>query len=487
MVPENLRFGGGVSGTVFNPAVAVIIILTGLLICFLPQKKVIVPFLLTSILIPADQILVVAGLHFYLLRILIVFGMIRIFLIKGRGEWNVFSGGLNKIDKALIFLSVTSAAAGILLFQNSQASIAQLGELYTALGTYFLLRCLIRNREDVVRAIRVLAVIVVVLGGVMTFEHLMNGWNPYALLGGARAQYFASDLARDGSVRATASFGTPILAGTFGAVALPLFIGLWMNDRKQRGVAVLGMLGATVMTVASHSSTPVFAYLAGLVGLCLWPIRGAMRVIRWGIVIMLVLLQIFMKAPVYALITRMDISGSSYHRYALIDLSVRHFSEWWLIGTKSNVNWGWDMWDTANQYVDHAISGGLLGLILFIAIIVYGFKYLGNARRAAADRKQALFFWTLGATLFAYTMSFFGISLWDQSVAEWYALLAFIGAVAVPQAQAAEWQAGTALDPGMAAGIQPAYAGGNNHRLLDSESVHNDRQVPLHRQRAKEF
>jgi hypothetical protein len=32
-------------------------------------------------------------------------------------------------------------------------------------------------------------------------------------------------------------------------------------------------------------------------------------------------------------------------------------------------------------------------------------------------------------------MSFFGISLWDQSIVGWYALLAFIGAVAVPIAQ----------------------------------------------------
>ena len=91
------------------------------------------------------------------------------------------------------------------------------------------------------------------------------------------------------------------------------------------------------------------------------------------------------------------------------------------------------MFDTANQYVQTAINGGLLGLILLIAVIVYGFKYLGRARRAATDKKQALFFWALGSALLAYTVAFFGISLWDQSVVLWYALLAFIGAVAAPQ------------------------------------------------------
>jgi len=430
--PEHLHFGGGVSGSILNPAVVLLMILTGVLMCFLPQKKVIVPFLLTSILIPSDQVLVVAGLHFPLLRVLILFGMIRIFVIRGRGEWNVFSGGLNRVDKALILLSVTSAVAGILLFQNAQIVIFQLGELYTVLGAYFLLRCLIRDHEDVVRVIRTLAVIVAAVGSVMAIEQLTKGWDPYALLGGARAQVYAADMVRDSQIRATGSFAHPILAGTFGAVLMPLFLGIWLTERKYRGSAILGMIGATTMTMASHSSTPLIGYGAGLLGLCVWPIRGSMRLIRWSIVIILVSLQMVMKAPVYHLVTRVDISGSSYHRYALIDLCVRHFGDWWLIGTKSNADWGWDMWDTANEYVEHAFSGGLLSLILFITIIVYGFKYLGQAGRTATDKKQALFFWALSSALLAHAMSFFGISYWDQTIVGWYALLAFIGAIAVP-------------------------------------------------------
>ena len=93
MEPQNLRFGGGVSGTVFNPAVAVIMILAGVLICCLSQKKAIVPFLLTSLLLPSDQVLVVAGLHFPLLRILILFGMLRIFIIKGPGSGTCSAAG----------------------------------------------------------------------------------------------------------------------------------------------------------------------------------------------------------------------------------------------------------------------------------------------------------------------------------------------------------------------------------------------------------
>jgi hypothetical protein len=433
VVPENLRFGGGASGTIFNPAVAAVLILAGVLICVLPQKKVIVPFLLAFILIPIDQILVVAGVHFPSLRIVILFGMIRIFVIKGRGQWNVFSGGLNGVDKALILLSIVTAVDGVLLFQTGQALTYQLGEIYTALGTYFVLRCLLRDHEDVVRAIRVLAFVVIVVGGVMVVEQVMKGWNPYALLGGARAGAFASGMDRDGKIRSMGSFSQPILAGTFAAAVLPLFFGLWLTEKRHRLSAAMGIVGASVMVIACNSSTPLMGLLAGLLGLFLWPIRGMTRIIRWGIVSVLVLLQIVMKAPVYNLITRLDISGSSYHRYELIDQSVRHFWGWWLIGTANNASWGWDMFDTADQYVQTAISGGLLGLILFIALFVYGFKYLGRARRAATDKKRALFFWALTSALLAYSVAFFGISLWDQSVVLWYALLAFVGAVAAPQ------------------------------------------------------
>ncbi len=191
MIPENLRFGGGVSDTILNPFVAVIIVLAGVLMIILPQRKAIVPFLVTSLLIPGDQVLVIAGLHFPLMRMLIVFGILRIFIIKGPGQWNVFSGGLNRIDKLVILLSVVGAVAGVLLFRTGQAVAFELGKLYSAFGVYFLLRCVIRNHEDVVRVIRVLAFIVAALGLVMIVERI-GGHNPYSLLGGAKGSFWSS-------------------------------------------------------------------------------------------------------------------------------------------------------------------------------------------------------------------------------------------------------------------------------------------------------
>ena len=101
-------------------------IVTGILMWILPQRKVIIPFLLVAILIPEDQVLVIAGVHFPLLRILLLFGIVRIFILKGKGEWKIFSGGMNKIDKSVILLALTSTTAGVLLFRTPQALIFQL-------------------------------------------------------------------------------------------------------------------------------------------------------------------------------------------------------------------------------------------------------------------------------------------------------------------------------------------------------------------------
>ena len=421
------------SETVLNPAVLILILIAGALICFWPRRRAVVPFLLASILIPMDQVLLIGSLHFPMLRLLALFGFIRIIKDKVRSKSRIFSGGVNKIDIAVILLTVFIALNSILLFQESAAVVNQLGNLYTVFGVYFLLRFLIRDEEDIVRAIQTLACIVAVIAVIMTYE-VSTGHNPYALLGGARASSYASLAIRDDKVRAQGPFGHSILAGTFGAVLLPLFVALWWKGKKYRKMAAVGIVSATVITLACNSSTPILAYAAGILALCLWPLRSRMRILRWSIVGVLVLLHIVMKGPVWSLIEKIDISGgsSSYHRYMLIDQCIRHFGDWWLLGVKDTSVWGWDMWDTANQYVGICDSSGLLPFILFLAVLVYGFKFLGRALRSLQTDKQAsLTMWAFGAALFANVVAFFGISYWDQTMVTWYALLAMITALTV--------------------------------------------------------
>ena len=431
--PLHLKFGGGPSDSTFHPLVLAAIVVVGSLILVWPRKKILGPFLLAALLVPSDQVLVLGGVHFPMLRVLLLFGIARLLKEKITSH-RLFSGGVNKIDFAVTLLTVIIAINQILLFQVMGAVVNQLGNIYNVLGSYFLLRFLIRDEQDLVHTIRTLAYIAAFVAVIMTYE-VTTGHNPYAMLGGANASVYSQLVQRGERYRAQAGFAHSILAGTFGAVLVPLFIALWFKGKEHRPLVVVGLISTVVMTLASNSSTPVLAYAAGVLALCAWPVRTWMRAIRWLFVLTLVTLHLVMKAPVWHLISRIDISGGSsgYHRYMLIDQCIRHFSDWWLIGVKDTSVWGWDMWDTANQYVGLCDGSGLLPFILFVAILVYGFKYLGRARRRAKqDRNSALFLWALSAALFANVVAFIGISYFDQTIVAWYALLAMISvAVAI--------------------------------------------------------
>ncbi len=434
MVPNNLSFGGGPSATAIGIPVLLLTVVACLLICWLPRHKTFIPLFAAAILIPTDQVVMVGPLHVPTLRILILFGMVRILWTNLNSKSRIFAGGINWVDRAVIIFAVFTAIDGVLLWRESGEVIFQLGNLYTTLGVYILLRALIQNQDDVVRTLRALACVAAVVAAIMICEQL-TGRNPYySMLGGARALDYSTVLERGDHLRARGCFAHPILAGTFGGIMLPLFVGLWLRERKERRYAALGIAATVVIPFAASSSTALFGFLGGVLGLSLWPLRRHMRAIRWAIASVLISLHLVKKAPVWHLISRVDLGGgsSSYHRYQLINQCILHFSEWWLIGTKSYADWGWDMWDLSNQYVGTADTAGIVPLISFLAIIVFGFKYLGRARKAAtADKKQEMFVWSFGASLFANVVAFFGIGYFDQTIVAWYALLAMIAAIAV--------------------------------------------------------
>lgn len=422
MEPVNNRFGGGVSSTVLFPWVAVVLLVAIVLILFLPRKYAIVPLLLVTFLVPVmGQVVVVGGLHFTITRILALFGCVRLLSSKVLSRASLLPGGFNSVDRAFLFCAVFGALSFSLVWMEWQALINQLAIALDALGAYFFLRFLIRDREDVRRTIKVLALISVVTAVAMIREHLTHQnlfW---------QGTVMGTSSVREGSIRAQGAFEVYLLAGAFGATLVPLLIWLWCEG-SSKVIASLGMVGASIMTFTTGSSTPLSGYAAGILGLCLWPLRKRMRLIRWGLVVALVALDLVMKAPVWALISRVDFTGSSssYHRYMLVDNCIRHFNDWWLLGAKDYNTWGWDMWDTSNQYVSYALKGGLVTLCMFILVISRSFGRLGTAMKRVHQRRSEWLLWCLGAALFSHVVGFFGVGYDSQMQVAWCALLAIV-------------------------------------------------------------
>jgi hypothetical protein len=235
---------------------------------------------------------------------------------------------------------------------------------------------------------------------------------------------------RDGKYRAQGPFLHSILAGAFGGTLLPIFLLLWRKEGA-RLFALIGILSSLVIVYTSSTSTALLAVGSGVLALCAWPLRQKMRLIRWGTVAVLCGLHMVMKAPVWALVGRIDLVGGSsgYHRYQLIDQFIKRFSEWWLLGVKSTNDWGWDLWDTSNMYVEWGTTGGLLTFIAFLAVIWSAFRAVGVYRKIAEDRGEDQWeMWCLGSALFAHTVAFIGITYFDQTIVSWMALLAMIAA-----------------------------------------------------------
>ena len=419
MEPDKIRFGGGSPFTVLHPLVAVAMVLAIVLILCLPRKYVIAPALLALFFIPAGQVIVAAGIHLNVFRIVILAGLAR-YAASRLSSPRV--GGFNFMDRAVTLWAISYLVIYSLQYRDVQAVIKSVGDCLDGLGSYLVLRFLIQDREDVRRTIKVLATVAIV-NAICMLNEQRTGKDVFALLGG-----MIEEVVRDGKIRSQGSFAIFITAGSFGATLAPLMIWLW-SEGKAKIISLLGLLAATIMTVTCFASTTLVAYVAGILALCLWPIRKQMRLVRWGIVTVLVGLHLVMHGPVWSLLEHIDLTGSSssYHRYMLIDNFIRHFGDWWLLGTRDNGSWGWEMWDTSNQYVSYGFSGGLLTVILFISIISRGFASLGNARKVVEpNRSEEWFLWCLGAAMLSHVVAFFGIGYFDQVRFAWFALLAII-------------------------------------------------------------
>lgn len=395
----------------------------------LPRRHVIVPFLLLTFLGAWSQQIYVFGVHLFVVRVLILVGLFRLFLNKPAGETR-FAGGWNSVDTVVFTWALFRAFASIAYHGgDSGAVIFQGGFLWDVLGSYVLLRYLIRSKDDISEVVKVFAAITVVSGVCMLNEKLTDR-NIFGYLGTVPV---ISEI-REGSVRAQGGFAHPILAGVFAVTLVPLFWWLWQSG-KSKLFGILGFVGSTVMMLTSASSTPLLSYGAAFVGLAFWRVRKKMRIFRWGMVLMLIGLHMVMKAPVWMLIGRVDLvaGNSGYHRAMLIDQCIRHFSDWWLIGTDLARTWGQDMWDLSNQFVAEAESGGLVALVSFIMVISRSFGRIGKARKIVeGDKEQEWFLFLLGVALLTHIVSYFGISYFDYTRIAWCAFIAIVIAATNP-------------------------------------------------------
>lgn len=410
------------AGSNINPLALLFLIAMSAVLLRSSRQKAVSAILVTAAMIPLGQQLVVFGLHFHFLRILLLVGLVR---VVTRQEIRDFK--MNRMDRLFLAWALIGLVCGFINKPGAEV----FGAAYNSLGTYFLIRTLTEEPQDTVGHLRALSVVVIVIAGSMCFE-VITRRNPFFIFGGVPEVL----MERDDRVRCQGPFRIPILAGTFAATLFPLMVGLWFQDPTRKSRAILGIVGSILVTILSNSSGPLLSLVAALAGTSLWLMRGRMHLFRRTSVIIIIGFALVMKAPVWFLIARVSdlIGGGGWHRSFVIDVAVKHFSEWWFIGTGRTAHWaeGYQVllvdpnnMDITNHFVAQGIGGGLWMLGLFIAMIVFSFKLVGRGVRGDfRSHVHPKMIWAMGVALGAHCTAFISISYFDQISVFWFWLMA---------------------------------------------------------------
>ena len=413
-----------------NPLALGMLLVMAYLTWSLPRRFAVCPLLTMTCLMPLGQQLVIGGFHFYLFRVLLLVGVFRVIL---RGEARQLV--LIHTDKLFVLWVIVTIMFGTLAQPSLDLFKNRLGEAYNAVGSYLFVRCVIVDFEDILTSVRALAWLSLGVAVLMLVEKTTSH-NHLAVFGGVSP----ITPVREGHLRCQGAFRHPILAGTFGATQFPLFVALWYSRPEYRRLSAAAAISSVVIALAASSSGALMAFLAGVAGLAFWPRRNQIRVLRWSAVLIILSLALVMNAPVWYLFNRLSsiTGGTGWHRAYLIDMAIRHFNEWWLFGTTYTAHWGPagetatgdpNMMDITNHFILQGVSGGLLKLVLFIAMIVSSFRSISQGLQAEGVSPATFFVWALGVALFAHCASFMSISYFDQMIIVWYWLLAVVARI----------------------------------------------------------
>ena len=355
-------------------------------------------------------------------RAVIICGLLR----AGMNGWLSWSFR-NSLDRLVVIFAV------IVLFstvghssEHNNPLMARLRLVVDVVGTFLYMRAYLTDRESLGRLSSALALVLVPFALLMAMEK-QSGMNPYAAIGAGNL----FSLIREGEFRAQGPFGTPILAGTVGACAIPLFIALLKTRRK---LAITGIVAGMVIVLSSASSGPLSTLAIGLAVVAFWKWRVNFKAAIIGVILLLLGMQMFKDRPIWYLMALMDLVGGStgWHRAYLIDMAVQHLDEWWLLGTGFTRHWmpyGLaavpEHCDLTNYYIHLGVMSGLGVIICLMTIQWRSFRMLSERMRElrGSDPDAEFGLWCVMAIFIAHAITFLSISYFDQVYVFFWGLL----------------------------------------------------------------
>lgn len=411
-----------------NPLAAIFFLVCAIALMSVPRKWAPAALLVGCCYMTMGQGVNVGPISLPIYRMMLLVGLVRV-MVKGER----ISGEFNTIDKLVCGWGAWVFFAG-LFHEGGPGSgpIYAAGYVFNLIAVYFLIRIWCTDLDGVSAIIVFTAFLLAPIAAEMVMEKIVK-INQFSVFGGVPHDV----VIREGKYRAQGPFRHPILAGTVGAVCIPLFMGIW---RRYRIAGTVGLVSGVLMTLASASSGPVMSAMAGIGAVVMWKFRNLTKLARFSAVVAYFGLAIVTGEPGYYVMKRIDISGGStgYHRARLIESAIDHLDEWWLFGTDFTRHWmatgvsfSPNHADITNYYLVFGVTGGLVAMLLVIAILIIAFRWVGIVYRDRFDDAptDSFMIWCLGAGLFAHATTSVSVSYFDQSLVFFWMNVAIISSM----------------------------------------------------------
>ncbi len=333
-----------------------------------------------------------------------------------------------------VFLVRTLLGFGTSAEVTMVTTLSKVGELIDVFFLYVACRGLVHEVSDF-RWLLEKAVFLLLPFVALVFIERFTWRNPLVILGSIPAIWVD---AGDGRIRCFGSFLHPALLGTFGAIMALSYMGL-AASRSSRAIGCIGVFLSLMIVILANSGGPITMLAAGMLAWGCWPIRERLKLLRFAILGMLILLAVIMRDPIWYLPSKMSIlfGGGGWHRSFLMNQAIVHLDNWWLAGMPLDMTREWLPYltlgaaDVTNLYLSFGIDGGLMALFLLIGLLVVAFSEIGkslvasrNARQL--ERKNELLLWALGASMVGHAANFLSITYFDQTTVVWLLQLAVI-------------------------------------------------------------
>jgi len=242
---------------------------------------------------------------------------------------------------------------------------------------------------------------------------------------------------RSGFYRAVGPFDHSIKFGAAFAMILPLVYCLRYEYGYWRTASYLLSAVIAMGALSSMSSGPLMMLV--FTAVCL-AFEHSKRLVKPAIlfgVLSCIAVEIISNRSFYRVFVSYinPIGGSGWHRAKLIDLAIRDFGKWWLLGFGGrDPGWGESLgmtWsDITNHYIVAGVEYGLLGVIAVCGILATAIYMLVRFHNSVNDPVLRSWYWAFGSIIVVLAISFNAILFSGQAGTLFYCILGIVGSSA---------------------------------------------------------